>query len=167
MRISKSVLALIIISVVIFSCRYGPEGKDHKQMFSDPTAKKYPVTELTIEQESAFDVLTELQVNSDEQSRLYSTFANIVQPCYPPDTSFVISQSELLIAMKQFVKENYTRLNIEERSRLIHTAVKAQTEYTVLHCNNQSNANYESGLPLSGIWVLPSVLGRRDVILQW
>jgi len=166
--IIKKLLVLIFFPCLIFSCTFAQEGKEQKRELTDSTANNNTVSELTLEQESAFDALNTLQVSTDEKNRLYSTFADIVQPCYPPDTSFVITRSELLIAMMQFVKENCTSLNIEERDKLIKTAVLAQKEYTVLHCTgNSSNINYEKGLPLIGTWVMPSVLDRRDVVLVW
>lgn len=124
--------------------------------------------ELTPAQQSAFDALNTLQVSTDEMNRLYSTFAGIVQPCNPPDTSLTISQSELLIAMKQFVAHNCKNLTIEERDELAATSVLAQEEYTLSLClGNSANINYENGAPKSGTWVMPSFLGRRDVIIVW
>ena len=100
-------------------------------------------------------------------NRLYSTFAGIDQP-YPPTTNFVITQSEFQTVMTRFAQENCTNLNIEKRDSLVKAAVLAQKEYTVLHCiDNPSNIHDDKGLPMTGIWVMPNVLGRRDVILVW
>ena len=152
----------------MFSCTFTSEGKEKKGTPANSTSNSNRISGLTPEQESAFNALNLLQVNTDEHSRLYSTFAGTDQPCYPPDTSFVITRSELLNAMMLFGKEYCTNLNAEERNKLINAAVMAQTEYTVLHCTtNSSNFNYEHGLPMVGIWVMPRVLGRRDVILEW
>jgi len=124
--------------------------------------------DLTSEQQSAFNALNTLQRSTDEQNRLYSTFANIDQDCYPPDTTLTITQSQLLTAMMQFVKANCKKLNFEERDKLAASAVLAQKEYTILHCGRNTSANnYEDGPPKTGTWILPAVLDRRDVILVW
>ncbi len=140
-------------------------------MKTEPTnisEKESSLSELTPEQQSAFDALNTLQVSTDEMNRLYSTFAGIVQPCYPPDTNLTISQAELLIAMKQFVASNCTDLTIEERNELAATSVLAQEKYTVSLClNNSAPVSYENGIPMTGTWVMPNVLDQRDVIIVW
>lgn len=154
----KKLLVLLIFPFLIFSCTFFQKEKKPKQELAN----------ITEEQQSAFDALNTLQVNTDERDRLYSTFADIRQPCYPPDSSFVITQSELLNAMTQFVNKNCTNIEIEERNRLINTSVLAQMEYRVLHCaNNPYSINYDNGLPMKGTWIMPNVLGRRDVIIHW
>ncbi|GAB5557784.1 MAG: hypothetical protein SchgKO_19970 [Schleiferiaceae bacterium] len=125
-------------------------------------------TELTPVQESAFDALNTLQVSTDEMNRLYSTFAGIDQPCYPPDTTLTISQSELLEAMKQFVTSHCKYLESENRDELASTSVLAQQEYTLSICfGNSENVSFEKGLPMSGTWILPSILDRRDLVIVW
>ena len=169
----KGLTMILIANLVLFSCSPINEKAEQEQspIYSLPfyiTTYTDSIKELTIEQESAFDVLNRLQASTDEKNRIYSTFANIFQPCYPPDTSFVISRSELLIAMERFLTKHCTNLTKEERNELAATAVLAQEEYMVLHCAvNSSNLNYKNGLPMSGIWVMPNVLGRRDITLVW
>lgn len=126
------------------------------------------ISDLTQEQQVAFDALNTLQVSTDEKNRLYSTFIGIFQDCYPPDTSLTITQSELLIAIKQFVTNNCENLTTEERDKLAAASVLAQEEYTLSLClENSSNINFENGAPMTGTWVMPSVLNRRDVIIVW
>lgn len=123
---------------------------------------------LTLEQKAAFDALNTLQVNTDKMNHIYSTFPNIHQPCYPPDTSFLISQSQLLVAMEKFVSIHCTNLTSERRNELAKTSVLAQENYTVNFCFDESeNPTFENGLPLIGTWVLPNILGRRDLTLIW
>lgn len=124
--------------------------------------------EPTLEQQSAFEALNTLQVSTDKRNRLYSTFAGIDQPCYPPDTSFVISQSELLFAIKAFVETNCKNLSIKERNQLTKRAVLAQKDYTLSLClDNVSIVDFENGTPMMGTWVMPSILERRDLIIVW
>lgn len=169
----RILLILLNTSLLLSSCTPTVEKTDQEEQSSNSNSSySIPYTEssleLTSEQQSAFDALNTLQVSTDEKNKLYSTFAGIPQPCYPPDTSFTISRSELLTAMKHFVSKNCTYLSFEERDKLATTGVLAQEEYIVLHCpDNSSNVNYENGLPMTGTWVIPSVLGRRDIILDW
>lgn len=174
MLIKVKLLTIIAITqLALFSCAANNEKTEQNQQstYSLPpfsTTSTDSIPELTSEQESALDALNMLQINTDEKNRLYSTFANINQPCYPPDTNFVISRSEFQIAMSQFLTMHCTNLTKKEREELATASVLAQEEYTVLHCNsNSSNLNYKNGLPMSGIWIMPNVLGRRDVLLEW
>lgn len=127
-----------------------------------------PFADLTPAQASAFDALNTLQVSTDQQNRLYSTFAGITQTCYPPDTSMPLSQAAFLTAMKQFVTRNCTHLPVEKQDSLAAASVLAQEEYTVLLClDNSVSVNFETGAPMTGTWVIPGVLGRRDVVMVW
>lgn len=159
------------LTFLLTSCSTAQEKTNEKQVIAD-IPESYYYTDILLkqnqQQQSAFDALNTLQTSTDEMNRLYSTFANIYQPCYPADTSFTISRSVLLTAMEQFVTKHCTNLSFDERDKLAATAVLAQEEYIVLYCPDKpSNVNYEKGLPLTGTWVMPSVLGRRDVILVW
>jgi len=128
MPMIKNIFILVLFSCLLYSCTFTNNGKGKKQ-------------ELTLEQASAFEALTTLQVSSDEM---------------------------ILIAMTKFVKENYKRLNIEKQDQLINNSVLAQMEYTVFHCSGGlPNINYEDGLPMVGTWIMPSVLGRSDVVIVW
>ena len=167
---------LLLLSLVIFllnACSQTNKRSDNEQHTTYSNRTNIPpnldtIKALTIEQQSALDALNSLQVRTDEMNRLYSTFAGIVQPCYPPDTSLKISQSELLIAMKHFVTSNCQNLNVEERNELAKTAVLAQEEYTLSLClDYMEKVNYENGPPMTGTWVIPNVLSRRDVIIVW
>lgn len=123
---------------------------------------------LTSEQLSALNALNSLQVSTDEKNRLYSTFAGLDQPCYPPDTSLTITQSELLSALRIFVTNNCKNLTKEERDKLAVKSVLAQGEYTISLCLDDSTpVNYDNGAPMKGIWVMPNVLNQRDVIIVW
>lgn len=153
---------------IIYAIDSESKVKDIQKLSIDFNLFKENHSEITIEQQSAFDALNKLQMRADEHNRIYSTFPGIDQPCYPPDSSFTITQSELLIAMKQFVNKHCKKLDKEVRDKLANTAVLAQTKYKVLHCpSNSSSDNYKDGLPYSGIWVMPNVLDSRDIILEW
>ena len=155
----------------MFSCTPAHEKAEDKQQVTDISgsySNTDSLEELTEEQQSAFDALNTLQTNTDEMNRLYSTFANLVQPCYPADTSMVITQSELLVFMKQFISRHCKNLQEEVQNQLAASSVLAQEEYKVLYCSKDSSLqNYENGLPMVGTWVIPGVLGRRDIIIVW
>ena len=153
-------IPLLILPFLICSCANGPNRNPNAaNLGADGTM----LSELTIEQESAFEALTTLQLRSDKRNQLYSTFANIDQPCYPPDTSFVISQAQFHMAMKQFISRHYSNLTVEQQDALAEKSVKAQEKYQILHCRENS----ENELPMTGTWVIPNILGRSDVILHW
>ena len=158
---------------MLSSCTSTIQKTNQGNQSTDPLPSDFAVPmdslpELTPEQQAAFDALNTLQASTDEMNHLYSTFAGIVQPCYPPDTIFTISQSDLLNAMEQFVATHCTNLAIKERNELAAKSALAQAEYTLALClETSAPVNYENGAPMAGTWVLPSVLGRRDVIIVW
>ncbi|RMG18220.1 MAG: hypothetical protein D6730_23080 [Bacteroidetes bacterium] len=164
---------VLVLFFLLIACTHTNEDSEQDQptLYSQPSFLAIPMDTISVlspDQQSALDALNTLQVSTDEKNRLYSTFAGIVQPAYPPDTMLTISQSELLAAMKVFVSMYCKNLPVEERNKLAATAVLAQTEYRVLVCTDKSaHAGYEHGIPMTGTWVLPGVLGRRDVIIVW
>lgn len=160
---------LILLSTILFSCSEAQENKSQKQEKTNLTTSYVDSTpELTPVQQEAFDALNTLQTSTDEKNHLYSTFANINQPFYPADTSIVITQAQFLTYMKQFVSKYCQNLSKDMQDELANSAVLAQEEYTVLYCSNESaNQNFKNGLPMLGTWVIPNVLGRRDVIIIW
>lgn len=124
--------------------------------------------ELSPEQDSALEALNRLQTSSLEPNRIYSTFPGIHHDCYPADTSFTISQAELLKALLEFTQLHYQEREAPFPSRLAALAVKAQSEYQVLVCLDfPGDINYQQGIPRKGTWVLPNMLGRRDVLIVW
>lgn len=168
----KKLIMLLTPLILFSSCISNNESADqeHPSIDSLPSNSRVinAFKELTPTQQAAFDALDTLQISSDEMSRMYSTFAGIKQQCYPPDTSLTISQAELLLAMKQFVTSNYKNLSAEKREELAAKSVLAQEAYTVLLCINPSvPVTYENGAPMTGTWVMPNVLGRRDVVIEW
>lgn len=110
------------------------------------------------------DALNTLQV-STEQDRLYSTFANITQPCYPPDTGFSLTRAQWQEALQRFVDRHGLVLPADERTGLVTTAVMAEEAYIVLHCRKGSPGSDASHM--TGTWVVPNLLGQRDVVLVW
>lgn len=119
-------------------------------------------------QELAFEALNFLQLNTDEENHLYSTFAGVDHPFLPADTIYSLSDTELLTALEKFTFKNCRRLTEEKRLEMISNAVKAQEEYRVLLC-----LDYRSALPLPqeaphmGTWVIPNILGSRDIVMVW
>ena len=159
--IIKTLSILLLLPCLTIACKFDQDGNKEKP-------SNNPVSKLTQAQQSAFDALNKLQTSTDEMNRIYSTFPGIEQPCYPADENFEITQSELLGFMGEFIAKHCQNLMPKEQAQLAKTAVLAQKEYTVLHCaGNDLNVNYEKGLPMTGTWVIPNVLGRRDVVLEW
>lgn len=126
------------------------------------------ITDLSAEQEAAFDALNTLQTNTDVMRRLYSTFPGIQQPFYPPDTMIVISQKDFLRAMQEFANKYCTKLPLQRRNELVTASVRSQAEYNVLWCNTSKPIEgVNGGLAYDGVWIMPNILGRRDLILEW
>ncbi|MEM6378256.1 MAG: hypothetical protein AAF705_08590 [Bacteroidota bacterium] len=171
--ISGRIGIFLLLVFVFLSNACTQSGNPLEKKTSGPNANQpaqnvAPIYALTPEQQSAFDALNTLQISTDERNRLYSTFAGSAQPCYPLDTSLNISQVELLEAMKQFVTDNCKRLTIEEGNDLATTSVLAQQTYSVSLClNNSENVSYKDGIPKTGTWLIPNVLGRRDIVIVW
>lgn len=170
--------SIILLNFIFQSCESGSENVESEDSssnsipsYSTPTytiPENEYVVELSLEQEDAFDALNELQMGTDEMNRIYSTFAGVTQPCYPPDSSFTLSQKEFLIAMNYFVNENCKYKTREERESLANAVVLVQEEYSILHCqDNPTQIKNIDGLPMYGIWVLPNLLGRRDLLIEW
>jgi len=166
--IKRPLFLCLIACLITASCANNPDGKSE----TDSTINYFPeveyVVDLSAEQQAAFDALDSLQVQSADKHKLYSTFPGIIQPCYPADTNYTISQEELLFAMKEFVSRHYQNLSPEMRKSLAENSVKAQKEYTVLHCHYRAYTQEDkNSLPLFGTWVIPSILGHRDLLLNW
>lgn len=124
-------------------------------------------TLLTTKQQTAFDALNSIQVQG---IYLYSTFSGIHHNCLPPDTSFVISQAELLVAIETLLERHYKHIKAEQRAKLANESVLAQEEYLVLQCKGYSNGTMydkSKNIPNSGSWILPKILGRRDIVIEW
>lgn len=145
------------------------KGQEEQTKDSDVSISRTDSTpELSSLQQDAFDALNTLQVSTDEKNRLYSTFAGNTHACYPPDTTVTISQSEFLIAIKQFVKDNCTNLDAEKANELASKAVLAQEAYKIALCQqNSSQGSFKDGIPTKGTWIIANILGRRDVVIIW
>ena len=171
MKVNTLVAAVFCL---LLSCSPSNKRKDNTQKSTDlansnSIHKVNILSELTLEQESAFEALNAIQINS-EVGHIYSTFGGIHHSCFPPDTSFTISHSELLNAMEELLAKYCTAIYLEECTELASKAVLAQEEYLVLQCNNAVNDLITKGTKYASIrksWILPEVLGQRDVILVW
>ena len=81
---------------------------------------------------------------------------------------FVLAAVSLLKEMVSDKNKEIQNLKEDIRNELAETSVLAQEEYSVLYCGSDSpHHNYENGLPMVGTWVMPNVLGRRDIIIVW
>lgn len=168
MNYTKSLYLFFLISLISSSCIFTEKRTDPDKEQKKSLAPDNYVEELSKEQEDSFNAWNTLQTNTDQRNRLYSTFAGIEHSCYPADTSFQISQSELLSYLEKFLAKHCHRLTKEYKHQLVTQAVLAQKNYMVLHCIEDSPlTNSTVEISMSGTWVLPNVLERRDVILVW
>lgn len=167
-RNPKFIVLLMVVCLISFSCTSSQNKNKQKSKLSTTNSINRTLIEITSQQQDALDALNTLQVNTDEMDHIYSTYPNINQPCYPPDTSFEISQTEFLHYMEQFIFKHCKEMEPEIQNELAKASGLAQEKYKVLHCaEDPLDTKYENGLPLSGTWVLPNILDRRDVTLVW
>lgn len=157
----------LLLLVGYSSCSFNKKEKDIKQPIESSIVNS-PLAELTHEQENAFDALNWLQMSTDKMNHFYSTFPNIKHSFYPADTSYKFTQEELLVFMRQFIETHCQDLKPEVREDLATSSVLAQDNYRVLHClNKYSELKNKVGLPTTGVWVIPNVLERRDLVFVW
>lgn len=166
----KTSIALLSCLIVVSACSTNG-GESSQESFSDSTSLDLwqsadSLPELTPTERAAFDALNTLQVSTDEINRLYSTFAGIDQPCYPPDTTITITQAKFHEALVHFASLHCTKISTTEREELIAQSALAQDKYTLALCLENSHS-FKGEIPMSGTWVILSVLNRRDVILVW
>jgi len=173
MRISKlQLLMSFCLPLVYMSCTTNNKKAKQQQNSGNFVAfnsiqNTDALPKLTTEQQTAFNALNSIQVQG---IYLYSTFSGIRHNCLPPDTSFVISQAELLVAIETLLERHYTHIKAEQRAKLANESVLAQEEYLVLQCKGYSNGTMydkSKNIPNSGSWILPEILGRRDVVIEW
>ena len=91
----------VLIILLVASCRPGHSSSSSKTTPENASIenkeREYPKV-LSASQEMALDALNELQISTDEQNRIYSTFAGIEHPCYHSDTLLRMTQGEFLLA---------------------------------------------------------------------
>ncbi len=169
MRTTATSVLLSLLIPVLISCSANSDQPNDRPKSADYIPEyEGAATELTDTQQAAFDALNVLQTSTDEMNRLYSTFPDIIQPFYPPDTTVRISREELMDAMQQFVGTHCTALPEQKQMELIAASVEAQEQYDVLWCKGKgTDPKFEEGIPRAGVWVLPNILGRRDLVLEW
>ncbi len=164
----KNIFIALLFPCFILQCTSAPAPNPTKRELYSLSHYQARVEELSEDQQSAFDALNTLQVSTDEKNQLYSTFANIEHTCYPPDSTFEISRFELLSVMQKYIAKKCTNLELSIQIQLTKSSVLAQDQYTVFHCRGEKPMIMQEGeFPMTGTWVFPSVLGRRDILLHW
>src|SRR5688572_18961948 len=101
-------IILLLIAMSVFSCGEEQEETDRKHDSQDvvpDNPNPDSISELTPEQQAAFVAFDAIQVQG---SHLYSTFSGIHHECASPDTSFVITQAELQIALEKLFSLYYS-----------------------------------------------------------
>ena len=162
-------ILFLIASLFLYACNIDQDVKN-REVYNDTIPYSTPdsLMQLTMDQEASFDALNSIQVNGEH---LYSTFSGVPHDCSsPPDTSFIISRDEFQDALEELLRRYYSNLSSEKQAELASIAVLAQEEYSVLQCNDYSVETIQNGkqiFPMAGSWILPKVLGRRDIIIKW
>ena len=171
-------LILTIQLLLLIACTSDKKGKTLDKQSSNslatpPNTNTDSSTELNLEQETALDALDSLQIQM-QAKQLYSTFPGIHHECSQSDTSFLISQTEFLIALEELLAKHCTSFSYERRKKLANEAVLIQKEYFIEQCYGTSFQMVDGTLnnttistPRSGTWIMRKVLGRRDIIFKW
>ena len=166
-RYVKAVILFYIICTTM-ACQFNSKKRTQDTSTENLTEKEN-ITQaiiLNAAQDNSFKALNAIQVSGEN---LYSTFSGLYQEheCYPPDTSFVITRAVFREALDTLLKRHFQNLPQEYRDTLIEQSVLAQETYKILECKYPSLDNSDHKFPSSGFWILPEVLNRRDVIINW
>lgn len=168
---SRQVYFAIIVLMLSVSCAHISDNeRRHQERGAQAENNNETKAQegLTPDQQMALDALNQLQLGTDEKNRLYSTFPGIDHSCFPPDTSLTLTQEEFLVVMKHFVLTFCQQMDSLEREELAENAALAQEQYLVSLCLDDTKKEFgEKGLPMKGIWILPQVLNKRDVVIGW
>lgn len=98
--------SLVIAGLLILvGCSSQESRVDNEQKVDIKQAQDIEYSEISSDQQAAMDALNHLQVNT--QYHLHSTFVGAETPCFPPDTTFLISKDDLHSAMTRFVNKYY------------------------------------------------------------
>ena len=136
-------------------------------MNSNASLESNVLKKQTDQEKEALEALTQLQINADIENSIYLTFGNTNHNQLPSDSSFTISQETFKLVLLDYTEKHHKNISEEKRINWVETSVKAKTSYKVYYCRNKSeNSELKNGLPLSGAWILPSVL-NKDIVLIW
>lgn len=170
-RILKINTIMVLSFCLIYSCT--PSNKRKGKVLDSFELSPYKSTihsdtiaPLTLDQELAFDALNSIQIKTEE-GHFYSTFAGIYHNCLPKTYFFIVSRSELQSAMEALLSKYGMGISAEESRTLINQAVMAQDKYEIELCSGDSFVRKYKRIPKKGVWILRSVLGRRDIVLIW
>lgn len=166
----KKWLPFLFTAVLLFACHSQEEAEPQvqKQAAMDYSDGLASFDSLSPAQEKAFNLLDSLQTSSDQAHRLFSTFPGSYHEGFPPDSSLSLSSSQFKTALQQFIRQNYARYSEEESNNLAQQIALLQEDYQLLLCLPESSSREFSTTPAQeGIWVLPKLLGRRDLVLVW
>jgi len=168
----KKYVFLSLIILLSFSCSpskdKAPKENPRNSISNTDKEKEQP---LTAEQETAFEALNILQRNV-EINHIYSTFPSIEHAFLPPDSTFTISQAELLAAITEIYTSYGHTLTEVQSEKVLAESVLALEQYEVKSCRgylfHENNSRIKT-LPgeKRKTWLLSNILGRRDLILMW
>jgi hypothetical protein len=163
-------LPIVWVALLFVACNL--EREKNQTQGSTDTETTDLLMELNPKQKAAFDALDTLQVHS--RGHLYSTFAGLSHACFPADTSYVLTQSELKVAIEEVMAEYGTDLSATRHDDIFKTCIQAQESYTVQHCfaatRDPAYRDFLKQNPQAqktGVWVIPNVLGHRNIVLEW
>ena len=173
MLLPKNSLSLLLLSAVLIISCSSPQDHANKSDLPNspyrlPLINKEELPAISPEQQTAFDAQNTIQTSTDAKNVFYGTFPATQHQFYPADTSLSITQTQLQAALQRFVNDNCSQFSQPMRDSLAATAALAQDDYTLMLCHeNLAPEIYKDGPPEKGIWVLPNILYRKDLVIKW
>ena len=159
---------LIFTALSICSCTDAPdEVKSQEYEEYHPEEEAVLTKELNETEETALDALDTIQISG---SQLYSTFPEHEHDCHGNISSYIITRDEFEDALIDLLNQHYLDMPKEKGADLAFRAAKAQEEYIVRTCGSASKLLILEELeapPKSGMWIFPSLLDQRDLVIQW
>ena len=161
-------IMLIFPALPISSCtNTQDEAKTQEQEENHLEEKAVLPKELNEAEERALDALDTIQISG---SQFYATFPEHEHDCHGNISSYIITSEEFEDALIDLLNQHCLDMPKEKGADLAFRAAKAQEEYIVRTCGSASKLLILEELeapPKSGMWIFPSLLGQRDLVIQW
>ncbi len=163
---------LLFIGLVFTACNSRNKSENSGTPLPAPIlTSPEKISKITSAQEKGLDALNALQVNI-EGEHLYSTFPGLSHTFLPEDSSFTITDMELLQAINSISKNYGGDLSAEKFDKLAKEAIQLQDLYHIKECTrtiyqpiNHSIKSLPGKDTISKIWLIQNLLNRRDLII--
>lgn len=166
----KPTIALFfLIPWISFSCNFKQQPEIENSTVNTPAQNgvDFIPDSLTIEQENALDILDQIQISTDDPNTFYSTFSGLDHAFLPADTILTLKRVEFQKALRTYLETRASTFSSVAKDSLAEMAAAAQEEYIVLVVGEGSPKAVEGWNSNNNIWLIPSLLDHRDVVIHW